>query len=237
MLNTVTVIQFQKSWKLTAFDNMTDKIYWDLRIQNKHLTNVEAFCVLTGFACLDLGVRLVSEAMGGAVELEKLHEFSWVLHLSELKFQLRSNLIPIGLIRKGIYCHRALLFKVTLTCLPHGIIGPSSHSHFYILPCIFTSLKSFKLIMLPVLHITHDFPRSVFLLSFSLVSRWQSLSLSVTLFDFSVPGWQHWSEQHSCQGRVQSGMEWDTRLHQWAQLAAQPLHSRPYAPAWKSTAN
>uniref|UniRef100_A0A8C4H1Q0 Armadillo repeat containing 3 n=1 Tax=Dicentrarchus labrax TaxID=13489 RepID=A0A8C4H1Q0_DICLA len=55
--------------------------------------------------------RLVSEAMGGAVEMEKLHEFPWVLHLSELKFQLQSNVVPIGLIRRGIYCHRALLFK------------------------------------------------------------------------------------------------------------------------------
>nr|XP_046226726.1 armadillo repeat-containing protein 3 isoform X2 [Scatophagus argus] len=55
--------------------------------------------------------RLVSEAMGGAVEMEKLHEFSWVLHLSELKFQLQSNVVPIGLIKRGIYCHRALLFK------------------------------------------------------------------------------------------------------------------------------
>lgn len=64
---------------------------------------------------MDLGVRLVSEAMGGAVEMEKLHEFPWVLHLSELKFQLQSNVIPIGLISRGIYCHRALLFKVPLT--------------------------------------------------------------------------------------------------------------------------
>ena len=36
---------------------------------------------------MDLGVRLVSEAMGGAVEMERLHEYPWVLHLSELKFQ------------------------------------------------------------------------------------------------------------------------------------------------------
>ena len=50
--------------------------------------------------------------MGGAVPMEKLHEFSWTLHLSELKFQLKSNVVPIGLIIKGIYCHRALLFKV-----------------------------------------------------------------------------------------------------------------------------
>ncbi|XP_028424854.1 armadillo repeat-containing protein 3 isoform X2 [Perca flavescens] len=61
--------------------------------------------------------RLVSEAMGGAVEMEKLHEFPWVLHLSELKFQLRSNVVPIGLISRGIYCHRALLFKCLADCI------------------------------------------------------------------------------------------------------------------------
>ncbi|XP_072234177.1 armadillo repeat-containing protein 3 [Leuresthes tenuis] len=61
--------------------------------------------------------RLVSEAMGGAVPMEKLHEFSWTLHLSELKFQLKSNVVPIGLINKGIYCHRALLFKCLADCI------------------------------------------------------------------------------------------------------------------------
>lgn len=64
---------------------------------------------------MHFGARLVSEAMGGAVEMEKLHEFPWVLHLSELKFQLQSNVVPIGLITRGIYRHRALLFKVLLT--------------------------------------------------------------------------------------------------------------------------
>ncbi|XP_026216971.1 armadillo repeat-containing protein 3 isoform X1 [Anabas testudineus] len=61
--------------------------------------------------------RLVSEAMGGPVRMEKLHEFPWVLHLSELKFQLQSNVIPIGLITKGIYYHRALLFKCLADCI------------------------------------------------------------------------------------------------------------------------
>ncbi|KAM9712497.1 armadillo repeat-containing protein 3 [Menidia menidia] len=61
--------------------------------------------------------RLVSEAMGGAVPVEKLYEFSWTLHLSQLKFQLKSNVVPIGLIRKGIYCHRALLFKCLADCI------------------------------------------------------------------------------------------------------------------------
>ncbi|KAM6900539.1 armadillo repeat-containing protein 3 [Xenentodon cancila] len=61
--------------------------------------------------------RLVSEAMGGAVAMEKLHEFPWMLHLSELKFQLQSNIVPIGLIKKGIYIHRALLFKCLADCI------------------------------------------------------------------------------------------------------------------------
>ncbi|XP_066580867.1 armadillo repeat-containing protein 3 isoform X2 [Amia ocellicauda] len=56
--------------------------------------------------------KLVSDAMGGSVERERLHEFIWELHLSELKFELKSNVIPIGKIQKGIYYHRALLFKV-----------------------------------------------------------------------------------------------------------------------------
>ncbi|XP_049912513.1 armadillo repeat-containing protein 3 isoform X2 [Epinephelus moara] len=61
--------------------------------------------------------RLVSDAMGGAVEMEKLHEFPWVLHLSELKFQLQCNVVPIGLISRGFYCHRALLFKCLADCI------------------------------------------------------------------------------------------------------------------------
>ncbi|XP_051737858.1 armadillo repeat-containing protein 3 isoform X3 [Ctenopharyngodon idella] len=55
---------------------------------------------------------LVSEAMGGQVEPEKLHDFLWELHISELKFEACSNIILIGKIKKGTYVHRALLFKV-----------------------------------------------------------------------------------------------------------------------------
>lgn len=51
--------------------------------------------------------------MGGAVKRDNLHEFLWVLHLSELKMELKSNVVPIGFIKRGIYCHRALLFKVS----------------------------------------------------------------------------------------------------------------------------
>ncbi|XP_041095860.1 armadillo repeat-containing protein 3-like [Polyodon spathula] len=55
--------------------------------------------------------RLVVKEMRGPVEKDRLHEFFWELHVSELKFQLQSNVIPIGQIKKGTFYHRALLFK------------------------------------------------------------------------------------------------------------------------------
>ncbi|KAK1172066.1 armadillo repeat-containing protein 3 isoform X1 [Acipenser oxyrinchus oxyrinchus] len=53
----------------------------------------------------------VAEKMGGPVERDRLHEFFWELHVSELQFQLQSNVIPIGQIKKGTFYLRALLFK------------------------------------------------------------------------------------------------------------------------------
>ncbi|XP_078083820.1 armadillo repeat-containing protein 3 [Mustelus asterias] len=53
----------------------------------------------------------VSDKMGGPVSKEKLHEFTWELHIADVKFELKSNIIPIGKIQKGTYYHRALLFK------------------------------------------------------------------------------------------------------------------------------
>lgn len=50
--------------------------------------------------------------MGGAVEVDRQHDFLWELHLSELRYELQSNIIPIGQIRKGTYYHRPLLYKV-----------------------------------------------------------------------------------------------------------------------------
>ncbi|XP_024899247.1 armadillo repeat-containing protein 3 [Pteropus alecto] len=55
--------------------------------------------------------KYVAEKMGGTIPKDKLQDFSWELHISELKFQLKSNVIPIGHIKKGIFYHRALLFK------------------------------------------------------------------------------------------------------------------------------
>ncbi|XP_006139774.1 armadillo repeat-containing protein 3 [Tupaia chinensis] len=60
---------------------------------------------------IEVLARYVAEKMGGKIPKEKLHDFSWELHISELKFQLKSNVVPIGQIKKGIFYHRALLFK------------------------------------------------------------------------------------------------------------------------------
>ncbi|NWI91118.1 ARMC3 protein, partial [Pitta sordida] len=56
--------------------------------------------------------QFVADRMGGSVERDKLHDFSWELHISEIEFELKSNIVPIGRIKKGTFYHRALLFKV-----------------------------------------------------------------------------------------------------------------------------
>ncbi|XP_051856764.1 armadillo repeat-containing protein 3 isoform X2 [Antechinus flavipes] len=55
--------------------------------------------------------NFVAGKMGGPISKKLLHEFKWELHISEVKFQLKSNIIPIGYIKKGTFYHRALLFK------------------------------------------------------------------------------------------------------------------------------
>ncbi|XP_061661271.1 armadillo repeat-containing protein 3-like isoform X2 [Syngnathoides biaculeatus] len=55
--------------------------------------------------------RQVSTVMGGAIEKEDLHTFGWLLHVCLLKCKVQCNVVPIGMISKGFYCHRALLFK------------------------------------------------------------------------------------------------------------------------------
>ncbi|XP_074705019.1 armadillo repeat-containing protein 3 [Strix aluco] len=56
--------------------------------------------------------QFVADKMGGPIERDKLHEFSWELHISEIEFELKCNVVPIGKVKKGTFCHRALLFKV-----------------------------------------------------------------------------------------------------------------------------
>ncbi|OCT75600.1 armadillo repeat-containing protein 3 [Xenopus laevis] len=73
--------------------------------------------------------KFVAKKMGGPIEKERLHDFSWELHISELKFALKSNVVPIGKIKKGIFYHRALLFKALAdrigvsSCLIRGEYG------------------------------------------------------------------------------------------------------------------
>ncbi|NXJ37002.1 ARMC3 protein, partial [Ciconia maguari] len=56
--------------------------------------------------------QFVADKMGGPIERDKLHDFSWELHISEIEFELKCNVVPIGKVKKGTFCHRALLFKV-----------------------------------------------------------------------------------------------------------------------------
>ncbi|NXN62105.1 ARMC3 protein, partial [Rynchops niger] len=56
--------------------------------------------------------QFVADKMGGPIERDKLHDFSWELHISEVEFELKSNVVPIGKVKKGTFYHRALLFKV-----------------------------------------------------------------------------------------------------------------------------
>ncbi|XP_076187802.1 armadillo repeat-containing protein 3 isoform X2 [Aptenodytes patagonicus] len=58
------------------------------------------------------GLRFVADKMGGPIERDKLHDFSWELHISEIEFELKCNIVPIGKVKKGTFYHRALLFKV-----------------------------------------------------------------------------------------------------------------------------
>ncbi|XP_064362010.1 armadillo repeat-containing protein 3 isoform X4 [Dromaius novaehollandiae] len=58
------------------------------------------------------GSRFVADKMGGPIERDRLHDFSWELHISEIEFELKCNAVPIGKVKKGTFYHRALLFKV-----------------------------------------------------------------------------------------------------------------------------
>ncbi|KAK2536448.1 Armc3 [Columba guinea] len=56
--------------------------------------------------------RFVANKMGGSIERDKLDDFNWELHISEIEFELKCNVVPIGKVKKGTFYHRALLFKV-----------------------------------------------------------------------------------------------------------------------------
>ena len=56
--------------------------------------------------------RMVAAKMGGPVARGQVAQFSWELPISQLKYEKKSNVVPIGSIKAGIFVHRALLFKV-----------------------------------------------------------------------------------------------------------------------------
>lgn len=56
--------------------------------------------------------RFVADKMGGRIEREELHHFCWELEMSAIQFEQKSNIVPIGKIKRGTFYHRALLFKV-----------------------------------------------------------------------------------------------------------------------------
>ena len=57
--------------------------------------------------------------MGGVCEKGWLQSFNYELHISDLKLEFDSNLIPIGRVKAGIFYHRAFLFKVNNpVCFP-----------------------------------------------------------------------------------------------------------------------
>ena len=50
--------------------------------------------------------------MGGEIAGEDVATFGYEVALNQLKAELRSNVLPIGRIRKGVHAQRAFLFKV-----------------------------------------------------------------------------------------------------------------------------
>ncbi|XP_076117995.1 armadillo repeat-containing protein 3-like isoform X5 [Mytilus galloprovincialis] len=56
--------------------------------------------------------QYVSDHMGGPIEKGELANFSYELPISQIRYEMKSNVVPIGKIKTGIHIHRALLFKV-----------------------------------------------------------------------------------------------------------------------------
>jgi HEAT repeat protein len=62
--------------------------------------------------------RYVCDAMGGPIE--NVSAFHYELPVGEVQHELRSNLVPLGEVKKGVHRHRALLFKVLCDQLAIG---------------------------------------------------------------------------------------------------------------------
>ena len=63
---------------------------------------------------------LVSEQFGGAISKSRVSRCGYEIEIVELKRARASNILPLGLIKKGLYRERALLFKLLadLTGIP-----------------------------------------------------------------------------------------------------------------------
>ncbi|KAI8620779.1 armadillo-type protein [Chytriomyces sp. MP71] len=66
---------------------------------------------------------VVSNAMGGAVDVAALSEFAFKFKITELKMKMETNILPLGHVSTGTFYHRALLFKAV--CDRIGL-GPCS---------------------------------------------------------------------------------------------------------------
>ena len=62
-----------------------------------------------------LSTRFVSEKMGGTIPSGDVATFGFEVAMHQLKTELRSNILPIGRVRKGVHAQRAFLFKVETT--------------------------------------------------------------------------------------------------------------------------
>ena len=54
----------------------------------------------------------MSEKLGGPIARDEVNNLGYELLINETKYELKSNIVPIGKIRLGTYYHRALLYKV-----------------------------------------------------------------------------------------------------------------------------
>lgn len=63
---------------------------------------------------VNTAAKLVSHHLGGCIERSREEDIQYKIHISELKVSLNSNVIPLGLVRRGTFYHRALLFKALL---------------------------------------------------------------------------------------------------------------------------
>ena len=79
-------------------------------------------------------LRFVSEKMGGAMTSQELDSTDWCAQISQLKQSVNCNVLPLGFIKTGFFCHRALLFKVsacTLQLFVLTVVGTSNRCEPY----------------------------------------------------------------------------------------------------------